>query len=656
MPDGGDSDGPNSPPPASPGFRGFRSSSVDRSQGIYQEVHTAVNRQIEQFRTESSVSEPDTQNSDLTLQSENWSFDDIGQLNVTTSTPVVQRHERIEDIVVTRPSKHSTISDTDRNSDLDINNHKENLCYCEGDGVCNLCKDDLVFESTQYLDSVESRPTSAASESTVVEADILTEKMPPSTNIKKNIDIIQKCTFIWDNNYAYLSPKNVPQSQLDNLSSEIQDNVAEISSAIIYFTSNPNPETYTPEVEEKAKTCLLQFNGFRKLMWEENEARLNVARVAEAERMAGADQTAGGGVTGGGASAATAAATAATAVAVPKQRLATGLNNVANYFEYVVRDYKEILRSKPMSTQALKSVDVVFKQVIERQKETQKQIDELVKCGTTVQDVNAVQVLDGYTQKMMEMQYACRDHIESLYEELGLLPGLQDPGVNRIKIKPPTFSGDYTNGNVDFYTFKTALDNYFDILPGLSDYEKCLKLQYDCVTGQAKDSIMDFESYKLAMAHLKSIFGNPELLFSAKAKGIKGCGYCPDNLMQKRDWIIRIKHKLSELIKLARIHNIMDLFESSNVLAIIMGALQKDDNLKFHKKLKKDKISSPSRRQTKCVMIELLSEFLEHLVWETTANIDISVTSGSKSFTETKAARNGDKHTHKYSAVAEEVS
>lgn len=93
MPDGRDSDGSNSPPPASTDFCGFRSTSVDRSQGIYQEVQAAVNRQLEHFRTESSVSEPDTQNSDLTLQSENWSFDDIGHLNVTTSTPVIQRHE-----------------------------------------------------------------------------------------------------------------------------------------------------------------------------------------------------------------------------------------------------------------------------------------------------------------------------------------------------------------------------------------------------------------------------------------------------------------------------------------------------------------------------------------------------------------------------------
>ena len=651
MPDGGDSDGSNSPPPASTDFCGFRSTSVDRSQGIYQEVQAAVNRQLEHFRTESSVSEPDTQNSDLTLQSENWSFDDIGHLNVTTSTPVIQRHERIADIVGTRPSKNSTKSDTDINSDLDKDNPNENLCFCEGSKICDLCKEDLVFEEPQNIDSVESRPTSAASQSTVIEVDNLASKMPPP-NLKKNLDIIQKCTFIWDNNYAYLTPKNVPQSQLAGISSEIQDNVAELSSAIIYFTSNPNPESYTPEVEERAKNCLLQFNGFRKLMWEENEARLDIARVAEAQRTAAAN----GGVTGGGASVAAAAATALLVAAVPKQRLTTGLNNVNNYFEYVVRDFKEVMRSKPTSTQALKSLDVVFKQVIDRQKETQKQVDELVKCGTTVGDANAVQVLDGYTQKMMEMQYACRDHIENLYEELGLLPGLQDPGVNRIKIKPPTFSGDYTNGNVDFYTFKTALDNFFDILPGLSDYEKCLKLQYDCVTGQAKDSIMNFESYKLAMAHLKSIFGNPELLYSAKAKGIKGCGYCPDNLMQKRDWIIRINHKLSELIKLAKGHKIMDLFESSNVLAIIMGALQKDDNLKFHKKLKKDKISFPDRRQTKCVMIELLSEFLEHLVWETTANIDISVTSGSKSFTETKAAKSGDKHTHKYNAGPEEGS
>ena len=628
MPSDIDSDSsiPKSPSPSP--IHGYRSSSVDHPEGIHQRVQANIESGLNDFRTVSSSSTPRvTRNLDRNLT---FSYSDISLagINKLRESPSDEPHQRLD-------SLRTVFSQADNLHNITTYFVPE----CSAETGENTSADNTQSDS--------DRPGSALSVETV-------RQRPPNpppppnpprrrsmapTSVQKHLSYCEKSVFIWNNNYSLLNPKTVPLNQIDRLSDEIQSVVADLTSAILYFQANDLPEIFTDEMQESARGCLSDFNTFRKTMWDEGDIR-RVAAVTAAAAAAPPPPPQ------------TTASVPNPAAAVAAQRVVDNKESVKATAFSIIGGYRELARARTSSTQVLKSYDVRFKQLSEQNRDCQKMIDDLVKCGTQCGDITSVTDLDTFTRDLCTAQRLCRENIAALHDELGLLAGVQDAGINRVKLTPPKFSGEYSAGSLDFYSFKTQLDQYFDLTGGFSDAEKCMKLKLECAQGYAKECIMVYESYKDAMDQLKVVFGKPELLFSSKVQEIKSFGNCPDGLVDKRNWVLKLEQKLKALKALAVTHKINDLFESSNILAVILSALQKDDNQKFEKVLIKQKKLDPLSRQTKSVIIDKLLTFLSDLSWEVTAKVDIAITSGGKGFYDvTKAMKMGGKTVHKYSAI-----
>ena len=628
MPSDVDSD--NSLPPSTPPspIYGYRSNSVDFPEGIHQRVQAQVESGLNEFRTVSSSSTPRvTRNLDrnLTLSYSDISLEGINKLRDSTSDESRDRLDSLRTVFSQAENNlHNTVTDSVHECSAEIGEY--------------LSADNTLLDS--------ERPESAASVITVKfnrPAATNKKNMAPSA-AQKHLATCEKSVFVWNNNYNLLNPKTVPLNQIDNLSDELQSLVADLTAAILYFNANDAPD-FTEEMEQSAKVCLTNFNSFRKAMWDEGDIR-NVAAATAAAAASAA--TAGpraeqGSINNGGQN---------LYKAVAAQRIADNKESVKATAFSIIGRYRGLAQEKTSSTQVLKSFDVRFKQLNEQNRDCQKIIDDLVKCGMQCGDLGSVTDLDTHARDLNTAQRLCRENIDSLHKELGLLAGVQDAGVNRVKLSPPKFSGEYSAGSLDYYSFKTQLDQFFELSGGFSDAEKCMKLKLECVTGYARECIMTYECYRDAMLQLQTVFGKPELLFSSKAQEIKLFGNCPDGLVDKRNWVLKLEQKLKTLKSLAEKHGINDLFESSNILAVILSSLQKEDHLKFEKQLIKHKRQNPSNRQTKSVIIEELLIFLSELTWEVTAKVDIAITSGGKGYYDvTKAMKMGGKTVHKYSAT-----
>ncbi len=644
-----------------PEFHGFRSSSIARAEGVHQEADSRVNELIDGIRNRRSYTDQRHTN-DITRDI-NWSYDDVSvagieQLHTSTAQPVVRN-----DSLATVFSQHHHL-------------RRASECQCPPGSACD-CE--------VFVTNDGERPESRASQRTVVAAQQRAQTPPPraqtpppvpppptlrplqpspvqpppglrplppspqhqlpqktgdrrrvkmaKAQIKKQLDIIEKVTFTWDNNLVFINPAHVPISQSETINSEVHAFVNELSNALVFFKSNPCDE-FTNDDNIQASECLSQLNTLRKRLWETQEQqRKEDARAQQhppppppTESAAAMNQMS----------------------SVYRQRLDYGLKCLNDNTMYVTSGYKQLMKLKTKATHEIKGGETMFKQASEMHRDYQKKISDLMKCATTCGDCSAVEMLDEAEQSCVNAQRMARAHLDDLYNEAGLAPGINDAGVNKVKLKPPTFSGEPGHGSLDYYSFQSQMDLFFATMGSFTEHEKHLKLKYECTIGTARDCITNLETYKEAMDHLKVVYGKPELLFTAKSNEIKACGSCPENLYEKRSWLIKVEQKLVALSKLASQHKIMDMYESSPVLAVLSGALLKDDLLEFHKVLLAEKKVDPTKRQTKSMMINTLTQFLREMLWEATAKIDIMVTSGTRYYDASKSRK---QVTSKYSVL-----
>ena len=623
-------------------FTGFRSSSIARAEGVYDEAENRVSDILANFRDRQPYTD-ERQNLNNINQDTTWSYSDLSVAGIerlqSTAGPAVRRTDSLATVF----SQQSDINVTRK-------------CSCPLETACN-CS---AFELTD-----DERPESRASARTVIsveksankelldERQQLTQPPPPppqpdlqnkqkpkskmaKAQIKKQLDAIEKVIFNWENNYTFIDPKSVPETQANVINGEIHEIVSELTNAIVYFKNNICDEFKNDDFI-RASDCLSQLNKFRKCLWDAQEERRkeNVALPTMQQPHQPQTNVEHSGGTNN-------------FISVSRQRLDYGLKYLNDSTGYVTGGYKQLMRIRTGVTHEIKGAETVYKQTADHHRDVQKKILDLMKCATTCGDASAVEMLDEAEQLCVGMQRNARSHLDQLYKEAGLTPGATDAGLNKVKLKPPVFSGDLTAGNLDFYTFKSQMTMYFDTMGGFSEHEKYLKLKMECVLSQAKDCITNLETYNEAMEQLKIVYGKPELLFTAKSSEIKTCGSCPENLFEKRSWLIKVEQKLVALSKLAEEHNISDLFESSNVLGILSGALLKDDLTEYHKLLLNEKKTNPFVRQTKSMMLKTMTSFLQSMLWEVTAKIDIVVTSGSRYY---DPAKNKKQVSHKYSAM-----
>ena len=289
MPSSGGST-PNTPSPPRPDFSGFRSSSVERIEGIHQSVQLAVQRELNKFRTDLPASTPRAPRRPITDIEHSLSYSDISVVGVNriNNTPS-DGHRRLDSLATVFSQEGDQTNNGENFIELiNIDLFDQVNCSCVNEHHCdsalNTAGGNGENNSENTIHSTgDSRPESAASTNTVVPAAQFVAPPPPlplnktrvnKTAMKKNSEAVKRCLFVWDNNYKYLNPKTVPLTQLDTFSSELSTNVTELTNAILYFSNNP-ADAFTEEQNRLANDCLSQFNTFRKTMYDECEVRRN---------------------------------------------------------------------------------------------------------------------------------------------------------------------------------------------------------------------------------------------------------------------------------------------------------------------------------------------------------------------------------------------
>ena len=169
-------------------------------------------------------------------------------------------------------------------------------------------------------------------------------------------------------------------------------------------------------------------------------------------------------------------------------------------------------------------------------------------------------------------------------EAIGAMQDLKDSFgpvkvTNSSEVPAPKFSGRPGDG-LDFYSFHKEFGEYSDTKVGWPKAELLRVLIHKCLEGPAKTMCVSAASVPDAMDRLKTNYGNVRYLYQTKVGEITALGPCKGTNLQKREWGVEVRHKLTALVELCTDHNLLSTLYHSDVRAIV------ENNLPFD--MKKD--------------------------------------------------------------------
>ena len=254
------------------------------------------------------------------------------------------------------------------------------------------------------------------------------------------------------------------------------------------------------------------------------------------------------------------------------------------------------------------------------------ELKELAGSATRVGDADAARMLLEAADDVTDAKTTAVTSVRAARNALGIPSG--DINRNQLhSIKPPVFKGDFKE-RMDFYTFEKELLEYMDATGYRVHSEKLAKLRNDCLTGAAKDTVVNAKTFLEAMDILREFFAKPLVLLALKTKEIKEIGKCPDAEFPKQAWFLRICNKLKYVLELCEDHGEIDFIISSDLTSQIQFLMCKKDSEKFTDRIINAQRRAGSRniRISKQVKAEKLVEFLEDRIDELSYQIDYKIT------------------------------
>lgn len=318
-------------------------------------------------------------------------------------------------------------------------------------------------------------------------------------------------------------------------------------------------------------------------------------------------------------------------VLIAQQRVMDLIQSLDDQVRACAQNFKSLLHATYSTSFEVKSGEVLLKQYSDQALEIQKQVTDLVRSATTAGDNNSVRRLDGFTLLLNESKSASRLHVANAHTKLGILPGISDTGVNRVKFKSPFFDGSLTPKSLDYFTFESEIVKYFSVVGLYSDFDRGLKLKTDCLGGQALACVGLEELYSKCMDLLKVNFGKANLLFLSRQNELRNCNKCPEGVVERREWLLTVKELLRSLSALTVQHKLEDLLDSSNIMQILQTLMRDRDHEEFRELIKKKRRENPSFTISKRFLYSELSSFLDRLSTDASTELDYALTSSYRS-------------------------
>ena len=272
--------------------------------------------------------------------------------------------------------------------------------------------------------------------------------------------------------------------------------------------------------------------------------------------------------------------------------------------------------------------------LLEKFKMLSTQVDELLKDMSSIYQDAVVSGMgdeagdiDTKTQELKFRRTSANNALQALREQSNMssYTGQKNKLVDLIN---PTFSGAISQTSLDLYTFWTEFKEYADA-KNLSNEDRVTLLKKVSLVGSPRALVHHADSLDDIWKTLKSSYGDPLELISAKAADIRKAGKCDGNYNKRREWLIDVHAKLSRLLSIAAEHHKQeDLYHSTllgDIRELLPNTMVKDlrDKVKDWEEENQEEIDRPT-------MFALFLKFLQTTASEETFNIRFqSMTVGS---------------------------
>ena len=443
-------------------------------------------------------------------------------------------------------------SDSDLSTDTTVElfnsarNSPENDQYVN----CNLINND--HDNCVVKSIVISRPSSVA---TIIEEPRFVfsqgsgaANMAVGGDIQAHLGYCKRAALIWEDEFQALVPSTYGQSELSDAITQVKGLLEGLQEASLFFDSNP--------CDQFSDSDKNRLSSLRKAYGQ----MLRELRAAKKEPDIGAK--------------------------IASNTIKAMRPTLTSTVIQLISDFKEIKKLSPTSTSSCRSMEATMAAAERDAEETLKQLESLRKEATTAQCGKTAGEIVEEIADLRENQRAARQHVRETQKRIGVLPGTHGGGAtSMVNITAPEFTGDYTDGSLDFFTFSQKLDEYFEGAGVFSDSLKLVKLKCDCVKLPALNSIKDIKEYSVALNTLENLYGQAHILFSVKQTEVKKLGLCPEQCADRRTWLIDMKAALDGLNELANSQKVCKRFQSSDVLMIAENALRELDQVEFIERL-----------------------------------------------------------------------
>ena len=192
--------------------------------------------------------------------------------------------------------------------------------------------------------------------------------------------------------------------------------------------------------------------------------------------------------------------------------------------------------------------------------------------------------------------------------------------ARRGDLKMPSFSGAATDRftvyefEKEWVSYKAAL-NY--------SVEEALKELKVSVLPPARSAVDKLASEEDIFKYLRTHYGNPVLLLSAREAEIRGWADCKGNDQTRREWLIHAKNRLEATVTLCSDHDILKYLHFSSLAGIVQSKLPWDMVKDFKKILVKH--LSPSGVLEKEIVIDLLLKFIDEKIMDCTLGVNLDI-------------------------------
>jgi hypothetical protein len=229
-------------------------------------------------------------------------------------------------------------------------------------------------------------------------------------------------------------------------------------------------------------------------------------------------------------------------------------------------------------------------------------------------------VLDDTVADLREMWRRSDDKLLQCRKGAGVWSEKGRRVAARGNMKAPTFSGA-TSDQVTVYEFERDWVSYKAAVNYSVD--EALRELKVVIQPPARTAIQKMETEEAIFAYLRTHYGNPVLLLSAREEEVRGWSDCKGSDQARREWLLNAKNRLESTISLCKEHKIERYLHYSSVAGLIQTKLPVDMTREFRKKLVKH--LSPAGVLDKELVLGLLIDFMEEKILDCTLGVNLDI-------------------------------